>query len=59
MESRLNDSYIINLEVTYPTGKEQKKNITVGIYLSKVSKIALEQCPLGHCFNVILLTLDR
>ena len=30
--------------------------VPVDIYLSKVSKITLEQCPSRHCSNVILLT---
>ena len=28
-------------------------------HLSKLSKITLEQCPRGHCSNVILLSLDK
>ena len=31
----------------------------VGNYLSEASKISLEQCPFGHCSDVILLTLER
>ena len=29
------------------------------INMSKVSKITLEQCLIGHCSDVILLTLNR
>ena len=34
-------------------------SFTVDNYLLKVSNITSEQCPSGHCANVILLTLDK
>ena len=46
-------------QLAYCRRVKAKRHCPAGIYLSQVSKIALEQCPSGHCSNVILLTLDR